>query len=283
MRRVPCSAWWIVAPLLGFAGIASAGVRPAVVELFTSEGCSSCPPAEAYLAELAQRADVLALTFHVNYWDDLGWPDRFGLPAATQRQRAYSQALRLSSVFTPQAVIDGRRSFVGSDRNAIGRELSVPRDGPSISLIVHDAELSVELDAWHAAHSNVWLVAYRHSAVTSIGRGENAGRTINEVNIVRSIRALDRSDGQDGKYRVKVDSLPQEATDIAVLLQGQGQASIIGAATLRLRADDRVARSGGVPQQGALQNYFFNSATPPKFTLLTSGNLTSASEMIRTP
>jgi hypothetical protein len=83
---------------------------------------------------LAGLTEVLALTYHVTYWDDLGWTDRFGLPEATQRQGAYVQALRLSSAFTPQTVIDGRRSFVGSDRNAIGRELSVPRDGPSIAL-----------------------------------------------------------------------------------------------------------------------------------------------------
>ena len=80
--------------------------RPAVVELFTSEGCSSCPPAETYIGELAQRRDVLALAFHVDYWDDLGWRDRFGLPEAVQRQRAYAKSLRLASVYTPQAVID---------------------------------------------------------------------------------------------------------------------------------------------------------------------------------
>jgi hypothetical protein len=218
-----------------------------VVELFTSEGCSSCPPAELYTAELARRADVLVLTYHVKYWDDLGWADRFGLPEATQRQRAYSQVLRESSVFTPQTVIDGRRSFVGSDRNAIGRELSVPRDGPPIALTLRDGVLTVGLRASHAASGDVLLVAYRSSAVTSIGRGENSGRTINEVNIVRSIRALGRWEGQDGEYRVRIDSLPQDATDVAVLVQSRGQASIIGAAALTLRADNRVARSTGAP------------------------------------
>jgi hypothetical protein len=89
------------------------------------------------------------------------------------------------------------------------------------------------------------LVAYRHSAVTSIGRGENTGRTINEVNIVRSIRTLGH--GQEVEYRVRVDSLPPDATDVAVLLQSRGQTSILGAATVKLRADDRVARSTGAP------------------------------------
>ncbi len=163
------------------------------------------------------------------------------------RQRAYAETLRLGSVFTPQTVIDGRRSFIGSDRNAIGRELAARRDGPPLSLSLRDGELIVGLGASHAASADVWLVAYRRSAVTSIGRGENTGRTINEVNIVRSIRTLGGRDGQDGGYRVRVDSLPADATDVAVLLQSQGQASIIGAATVTLRADTRVARSSGAP------------------------------------
>jgi hypothetical protein len=98
----------ILAPLLSLCARASAEGRPAVVELFTSEGCSSCPAAELYTAELAQRSDVLVLAFHVDYWDSLGWSDRFGLAQAALRQRGYAQALRLSSVFTPQVVIDGR-------------------------------------------------------------------------------------------------------------------------------------------------------------------------------
>ena len=247
MRLSPYSAWLIMAPVLVFSRIAAAEVRPAVVELFTSEGCSSCPPAEAYTAELAQRSDVLALTYHVTYWDGLGWSDRFGLPQATQRQRVYSEWLRLSSVFTPQTVIDGRLSFVGNDRNAIGRDLSVPRDGPPISLTLHGGELTVGLPAFRVAAADVVLVPYRRSAVTAIGRGENSGRTITEVNIVRSIRTLSRWEGRDGEYHVHVDSLPQDATDVAVLLQSPGEGAIIGAATLALRADTPAARSGGAP------------------------------------
>jgi hypothetical protein len=86
---------------------------------------------------------VLALTLHVTYWDNLGWPDRFGLPQATQRQRGYAEALRLRSVFTPQTVIDGRRSFVESDWNAVTRELLQPRDGPPISVTLSDGELTI--------------------------------------------------------------------------------------------------------------------------------------------
>jgi hypothetical protein len=248
MRLVPYFALLTITSLLSGSGIATAEVRPAVVELFTSEGCSSCPPAEVYTAELAQRTDVLALTLHVTYWDNLGWPDRFGLPQATQRQRGYAEALRLRSVFTPQTVIDGRRSFVGSDRNAITRELLQPRDGPPISVTLSDGELTIGWSAFHATSSGeALLVAYRHSAVTSIGRGENSGRTINEANVVRSIRTLGRWAGQDGKYRVRTDSLPKDATDVAVLLQVEGPSSIVAAATFPLPEDNRVARSTGAP------------------------------------
>src|SRR5271154_5041503 len=90
--------------------------RPAVLELFTSEGCSSCPPAEELVAQLAQRPDVLPLSFHVDYWNDLGWRDRFTFSQATPRQRAYAANLRRDSVYTPQAIIDGTADYVGSDR-----------------------------------------------------------------------------------------------------------------------------------------------------------------------
>lgn len=245
---MPYSALLTTALCQSCSGVATAEVRPAVVELFTSEGCSSCPPAEVYAAELAQRSDVLALTFHVTYWDNLGWPDRFGLPQAAQRQRAYAQALRLNSVFTPQTVIDGQRSFVGSDRNAIDRELLVPRDGPGISLILRDGELTIGWSTFHATSSGeVLLVSYRHSAVTAIGGGENSGRTITEANVVRSIRTLGRWAGQESEYHVRIDSLPQDATDVAVLLQGEGQSSVVGAATVALQVDNRVARPTGAP------------------------------------
>ena len=104
----------VAACLLFISGGLRAQERPAVVELFTSEGCSSCPPAEAYVGELAQRPDVLALSFHVDYRDDLGWRDHFDIPEATPRQRRYAQALSLSSVYTPQIVVDGYEHFVAA-------------------------------------------------------------------------------------------------------------------------------------------------------------------------
>src|SRR5580693_5811193 len=115
------------------AALVNAQPRPAVVELFTSEGCNSCPPAEAYIGELAQRHDVLALAFHVDYWDDLGWRDRFELPEAVRRQNVYAKTLKLSSVYTPQVVIDGQHDFVGSDRPSIVRALAGNRSGVALA------------------------------------------------------------------------------------------------------------------------------------------------------
>src|SRR5271169_3687855 len=109
---------------------AQAGQRPVVVELFTSEGCSSCPPADALLAELANRPDVLALSFHVDYWDRLGWKDPFSSPEATARQEDYARLLGINSVYTPQIVVDGRLETVGSDRSAVERALDAARHDP---------------------------------------------------------------------------------------------------------------------------------------------------------
>ena len=219
----------------GVCGVtaASAAPRPAVVELFTSEGCNSCPPAEAYVGELAGRSDVLALAFHVDYWDDLGWRDRFGLSQAVERQRGYARTLRLSTVYTPQVVIDGRADYVGSNRSAIARALKESRNGVPIRLSVNDAEVLVRLEPdVQAARGDVILVAYLRKAVSSIGRGENAGRTLAEYNIVRAIRELGRWEGAAQDFRIKLAALPQDATDVAVLVQAAEQGPIIAATTL---------------------------------------------------
>src|ERR1700730_6696553 len=107
-----------------------AGERPIVVELFTSEGCSSCPPADALLAELAGRPDVRALSFHVDYWDRLGWKDPYSSRAATDRQNRYATLLALPTVYTPQIVVDGKWEAVGSDRAEVERVLELARREP---------------------------------------------------------------------------------------------------------------------------------------------------------
>jgi hypothetical protein len=231
----------MAAVLLGWAGAAASQPRPVVVELYTSEGCSSCPPAEAYIGELAKRRDVLALSFHVDYWDGLGWPDRFALAEAVVRQRNYARAFARSSVYTPEAVIDGRRDVVGSDRRAMAAALAEARDdGVPIGLSAGDGTVTISIGQQSGvAASEIILVVYQRKAVAKVARGENAGRMIEEFNIVRSFRALGRWSGEARAFRERIDSMPEGATDVAVLVQPLGLAPIVGAATLPLVAPER--------------------------------------------
>jgi hypothetical protein len=231
-----CKKLLAVSVLMCCAAQAQPQSRPAVVELFTSQGCSSCPPAEAYLGELAQHKDVLALAFHVDYWDDLGWKDPFSSRISTDRQYVYSKVLGRSSVYTPQVVIDGKDEFVGTDRRQIGRALAVARTGVRLGISVEREDLVVELAALQkAVPSAVLLVTYLRKATSSIGRGENAGRTLEEFNIVRGIRDLGRWNGEPVSFRERLSSLPRDITDVAVLVQAVGQHEVIGAVTQVLR------------------------------------------------
>ena len=204
---------------------------PVVVELFTSEGCSSCPPADAFLTDLArQRRDVLPLAFHVTYWDYLGWKDPFSLQAATARQQAYADRLGDHQVYTPEMVVDGTRSFVGSDRaeglaqiarQAANRVASAPlhlaRDGRTLVVSVCQA----------AGHAQVLLVGFDPEHQTPIGRGENGGRRLLESNIVRSLTVAGRWTGTAMEFRSAVP----DGENFAVLLQAD-DGRILGAARL---------------------------------------------------
>ena len=148
---------------------ANAPRGPAVVELYTSQGCSSCPPADAVLGKLAQMPNVVALAFHVSYWDNIGWPDHFALPIALARQQRYVETLGLSSAFTPQAVVDGRGSFVGSDERRILSAMLEPRDTIPIELEVARGELAVTVpDRKDRAGYEVNLAAYLPQAQTRL-------------------------------------------------------------------------------------------------------------------
>ncbi len=213
-----------------------AAQRPAVVELFTSEGCSSCPPAEGLIGELAKRPDVLALAFHVDYWDSLGWRDRFALPGAVQRQQQYARSLGHSSVYTPEVLLDGRTDYVGSDRRAIEAAVAGARTGVAVDLSAVNGNLTVSLGGGQClAPSEVLLISYLRKAVSAIGRGENAGRTLEEFNIVRSIRTLGHWDGTAQHFEVALATLPADATDVALLVQAPSSGQVIGAASRPIR------------------------------------------------
>lgn len=167
-----------------------------VVELFTSQGCSSCPPADAFLGELAKRSDVLALSLHVDYWNYIGWTDPFSSPTMTARQRAYSRSLGRRYVFTPQMVIDGRFQEIGSSRAKVLRAIAaVKRQAPSklrLEVVSKGAgKAAVRIPASQAsAIATVWLMGFDNKHTTRIASGENSGRTISYHNVVRAIRAI---------------------------------------------------------------------------------------------
>jgi hypothetical protein len=209
---------------------------PAVVELYTSQGCSSCPPADALLGELSQMPNVLALAFHVDYWDSIGWRDHFALPTAVRRQQQYVETLGLSSAFTPQVVVDGRSSFVGSDKRRILAAIAEPLNTIPISVEVARRVLTVSVpERQDRERYDVNLIAYLPQADTNVERGENSGRTLREFNIVRQFRSLGVWNGRESVFRAPVDSFPADATRVAVLLQRDQQGPIVGSATALLR------------------------------------------------
>jgi hypothetical protein len=224
---------WLCCIAVGVCLAVPVAARPVVIELFTSQGCSSCPPADALIGELARDPSVLALAFHVDYWDYLGWIDRFALSAAAERQRRYVTALRLASAYTPQMVVDGQTDLVGTDAAALRALLHGPRPGVPIAITLGDALLEIELPAQPSAGGggDVTLYAYLAEARSPIRRGENAGRTLREFNVVRGSVALGRWAGGARRFTVPVRTLPADATAVAVVLQRPDQGPVLGAAS----------------------------------------------------
>ena len=225
-------------PLLGVAAAVSASAsalaadaqHPAVVELFQSQGCSSCPPANANLIVLSQRPDILALSFGVTYWDQLGWKDTFASPQYTARQWDYAHALHHSQVWTPQMVVNGRADVVGADKADI--DAVIPRadrgiSGPAIA-IMPDA-VSVGAAPVSGMSADVWLVRYDPRIVqVPIRRGENEGRTLPHKNVVRELVKLGVWSGEARRYDVPSSADPNLAT--AILVQAGPGGAILAAA-----------------------------------------------------
>jgi hypothetical protein len=217
--------------------MAFAQTRPTVVELFTSQGCSSCPPADAYLGRLSERGDVVALAFHVDYWNSPEWRDRFSLPLSTARQDRYVRNLGKSAEYTPQFIVDGRTELLGARAQLSEQALAEAKPGVALSLEEENADLRVEIGAapGRSAASEVILVSYLGHASSAVTGGENSGRKLEDFNVVRSLRVLGSWRGEAAQFHVPMDSLPADATAVAVLLQVAGQGPILGAAAHSLR------------------------------------------------
>lgn len=190
MRHAPTVALLLAAVSLT-APAQAASTAPVVVELFTSQGCSSCPPANANLITLSQRPDVLALSFAVTYWDRLGWKDTFGKPEFTQRQITYEPALGEFGPYTPQMVINGTSTAVGNRIADVESliDAAPPLSGPTIDLT--DGHLEIAAGAAPATGADVWLVRYDPQIhEVPIGRGENTGRTLPHTHVVYDLQNL---------------------------------------------------------------------------------------------
>ena len=194
-----------------------------VVELFTSQGCSSCPPADRVLGEFVNRDGVIGLAWHVDYWDYLGWKDTFSSTAATKRQRIYAGKLG-TSVYTPQIILNG--SSVANNDNLSGSAASALRGLPvSVSATNSGGKLTVKAGEGSGA-ANLYLVTYTNSATVSIGRGENGGRQITYRHAVSGLKNIGKWNGGPVSYEI-----PHGAgSNCAVLLQRGGSGPIIGAA-----------------------------------------------------
>ncbi len=179
------------ATLLGSPAAAGSGDRPIVVELFQSQGCSSCPPANAMLNRLADRPDLLPLNFGVTYWDRLGWKDKFAHPDYTERQWDYARAGKRHNVATPQFIINGHGVVTGSDARQLAQRIRAEDRGETGPMIILEGK-RVHIAAGRAATpATVWLVRYDPRVRNvDIGRGENAGRILPHRNVVTGLRAL---------------------------------------------------------------------------------------------
>ncbi|SNS68559.1 DUF1223 domain-containing protein [Antarctobacter heliothermus] len=231
MHRV---AGYMAAGWITLAGAVAAQDSPVVVELFTSQGCSSCPPADEILAELSERDDVIPLALHVDYWDYIGWKDEFAQHAFTGRQKAYARTGGWKMIYTPQMVVNGVDDVVGSRPMKLTKlirkhaampshvDLDVSRDGDSI-IIRAEAQGGLR-------PCDIHVVRYLPQEQVMIARGENAGRTLTYTNIAHSWDVVARWDGRgvyEGTVMIDADA------PVVVLVQDPADGHIVAAARLR--------------------------------------------------
>lgn len=220
-------------PALG--GTARAAVGPVLVELFTSQGCSSCPPADAILGELRLRPEVFAVTYNVDYWDYLGWHDTLAKPEYSQRQFDYGKSRGDMQVYTPQMVMNGHYHAVGSDQTAVSKLISECHDeglpvSPQLSL--GDNEIRVRLPAFAlGGEATLWLLAIAPQTSQAIEKGENAGKTISYYNVVRNMvpAALWKGEAFEGHW-MRGAVLPPDCTSCVAVLQRDKTGPVIGLA-----------------------------------------------------
>ncbi len=242
------SVFWLVASA-GLAMAADSLTKPVVVELFTSEGCSSCPPADLVLQALESGmgvpgVSVIALGEHVTYWDRLGWKDRFSADAFTKRQEDYSFLFRNEGPYTPQMVVNGQAEFVGSDEARARREILKAAQGPTAQVELTIAGDSVNIKATGlpagAKDADVVLAVTETRLNTDVQHGENGGRKLRHTGVVRTIANVGRIDNpKDGSYAARArylldPSWKRENLKLVVFLQNRKTKKIWGAGAIAL-------------------------------------------------
>jgi hypothetical protein len=201
----------------------------AVVELFTSQGCSSCPPADQIIGELAKDPNVIALSMPIEYWDYLGWKDTLADSRFSERQKAYSQMRGDRDVYTPQMIVNGSANVIGSDRAGIESAIqntqkagvmSVP-----VTMTLSGKQINVSVAASKAAtsaHGEVWICSVSKAVPISIGRGENRGREVTYYNVVRNILKVGDWNGSSGSWTVPLENITRDGVDAAVVYVQDG-------------------------------------------------------------
>jgi hypothetical protein len=236
----------VMAVAFGAAAVpVNAGAEPrAVVELFTSQGCSSCPAADQVLGELSEDPSIITMSLPIDYWDYIGWKDTLALPGHTKRQWAYAHALGDRGVYTPQAVVNGSMQVVGSDRAAIENAITQSQKHADaltlpVSLSIADGQIKIAAATSKAASSGeVWLCSLSRAVPVVIGRGENHGRTITYHNVVRHWAKVGEWTGAAGTWTVPVKDVQADGVDeVAVVVQAgnaQNPGAMLGAAITAL-------------------------------------------------
>src|SRR6476646_10162491 len=220
----------------------------AVIELFTSQGCSSCPPADKLLGELAKDPSVIALSLPIDYWDYLGWKDTLADSRFSARQKAYSHMRGDREVYTPQVVVNGSAHVIGSDRARIesATDNTEKADGVMsvpVSMTLSGKQLNVSVAASAkgpaAAHGEVWICSISKAVPISIGRGENRGREITYHNVVRNLLKVGDWNGSSGSWTVPLENVSRDGVDAAIVFVQDGNrdrpGAMLGAAYTPLR------------------------------------------------
>ena len=237
------AAAMLAVPIFAAAASAEDAKPLGVIELFTSQGCSSCPPADALLAEMAARDDFVALAYHVDYWDYLGWRDTLGSPENTARQHGYGRSMGIRSVYTPQAVINGRIHVNGSSSSKISgavEELNELGQGLGVGLSIARTGESVVIEAegakGEAKNAHLVVVYFEPTQPVVIERGENAGRTVTYWNAVTDIQTAGMWHGEAARFELPASEVDRKG-GCAVLLQSVSKEGlpgpILGAAMIR--------------------------------------------------